>query len=332
MSRIAKRLGATVLSLVCVATLGWPHAVRTYLYRALYPLQVIDQAALSAPPSQLVPLGYRVDDAAELAYLHDAAAPAAAVTDDGLRLRKLSDAIYSYHPGRSTTPVIPGGRERGMKAIFNDIQAGKFALCGHKTLVLAGLWRSLGGDVRQIRFTKDDDIAWYSAHYGIEVYSPQWRKWFYYDATLNGYAAGPAGEPLSLVEINEHLARGDDLEMVASADRFDWDASQFLEFLRLNRLQVYALDNRLREQDPDRRFGALHFGYSLLSRLPRPIDRIFDAVTGDAARRFVATPAVPAPAPAARIHVTAIPSAQAASPLAQRRDAPAAPDHRRPNF
>jgi hypothetical protein len=331
MSRLSQRLGLNAVLLVCVVTLGWPNAVRTHLYRTLYPLQVIDTTSLAAPPSQLVPLGYRVDEAADLAYLRNAAAAAAAVPDDASRLRRLADLLYSYHPGREPVPVIPGGRERGVKAIFGDIQAGKFALCGHKTLVLAALWRSLGGDVRQIRFTKGDDIAWYAAHYGIEAYSPQWRKWFYYDATLNGYAARPSGEPMSLIEINEHLARGDDLQMVASEQHFDWDASQFLSFLRLNRLQVYALDNRLRGQDPDRRFGVLNFGYSWLSRLPRPIDRVFDAVTGDASRRFVAEPAAPAPAPTARIHVTASPIGQAASPSVPRPAAPATPGHLRPS-
>jgi hypothetical protein len=120
--------------------------------------------------------------------------------------------------------------------------------------------------------------------------------------------------------------------MVASDRHFDWDAADFLAFLRLNRLQVYALDNRLRGQDPDRRFGVLNFGYTWLSRLPRPIDRVFDAVTGDAARRFVAQPAAPAPAPTARIHVTAIPIGQAVSPSAPRPAAPATPGHLRPNF
>ncbi len=315
MSRFARRLGFPALSLACVIVLGWPHAVRTSLYRTLYPLAALDQTSLAAPPTELVPLGYRVDVAAELGPFRDpAAAVTAGVLDDGIRLRKLTDLIYRYHAGHAPLPVIPGGRERGLRAIFTDMQAGQFALCGHKTLVLAAFWRSLGGDVRQIRFTKSDEIAWYAAHYGIEVYSARWRKWFYYDATLNGYAADTSGEPLSLVEINEHLARGDDLAMVSSEDHFDWDANQFLAFLRLNRLQVYSLDNRLRGQDPDRRFGPLHFGYSWLSRLPRPLDRVVDAVTGDAARRFIARPSAPPPASTARIHVSASPIVQAPFP------------------
>ena len=314
MIRFARRVGSPALSLVCVIALGWPHAVRTSLYRTLYPLVALDQASLAAPPSELTALGYRVDAAGELASFHDqAAAVTAGVSDDGLRLRKLTDLIYSYHPGRETTPIIAGGRERGARAILTDMQAGQFALCGHKTLVLAALWRSLGGDVRQIRFTKDDEIAWYAAHYGIEAYSPQWRKWFYYDATLNGYAADATGRPLSLVEIDDHLARGDDLAMIASAEHYDWDTTQFLAFLRQNRLQVYALDNRLRSHDPDRRFGALNFGYSWLSRLPRPLDRVVDTDTGDAERRYIVEPGFPSPALTARMHVSAIPYAQAPS-------------------
>jgi len=331
MLRIARRVGLLALALACVVTLGWPHAVRTFLYRAFYPLVTIDQAALAAPPSELIALGYRVDDAADLAAFRAVAAPAADVSDEGLRLRRLTDIIYSYHPGTATQPVVPGGRERGVLAILSDIQAGKFALCGHKTLVLAALWRSLGGDIRQIRFSKGDEIAWYAAHYGIEVYAPRWHKWFYYDATLNGYATGASGEPLSLTEINEHLARGDDLAMVASAEHHDWSADDLLAFLRLNRLQVYALDNRLREQDPDRRFGVLHFGYALLSRLPRPLDRVADAITGDAARRFVARPALGPPAPAARIHISASPTAPAPSPSAPPPAVQAARDRLRPN-
>ncbi|TAK12447.1 MAG: hypothetical protein EPO35_11385 [Acidobacteria bacterium] len=304
MIRFARRLGFPALSLVCVMTLGWPHAVRTALYRSLYPLVAIDPSALAAPPDRLTSYGYVVDPPDELAAFRAAASPAVSgVTDDGARLRHLTDLIYSYHPGRDPFPVIPGGRERGVRAIFDDIVSGQFALCGHKTLVLAAMWRSLGGDVRQIRFTAGDEIAWYAAHYGIEVYSSQWRKWFYYDATLNGYAAANSGEPLSLVELNERLARGDDVAMVASEKYTDWSAEQFLAFLRLNRLQVYSLNNRMRGQDPDRRFGILNFGYAWLSQLPRPLDRVVDAVTGDGGRRFVVRGGSPPPASAARMHL-----------------------------
>lgn len=307
MIRFARRVGSPALSLVCVIALGWPHAVRSSIYRTLYPLTALDQPTLAAPPSDLAAVGYRVDSAAELSSFRDAAdAATAGTSNDELRLRKLGDLIYSYHPGREPYPIIAGGRERGPSAIFADIRAGQFALCGQKTLVLAALWRSLGGDVRQIRFSKNDETAaWFASHYGIEVYSPQWSKWFYYDATLNGYAADSAGRPLSLVEINEHLALGDDLAMVASADRYDWDATQFLAFLRENRLQVYSLDNRLRGHDPDRRFGVLNFGYSWLSQLPRPVDRFVDTITGDAERRFIAQPSAEAPASAAKMHLNA---------------------------
>lgn len=272
-------------------TLGWPHAVRTSLYRSLYPLVALDQTVLAAPPAKLVPFGYRVDDAAELAAFRAVAAPVTTgIDDESLRLRNLTDLIYSYHQGPAAAPVIQiqGGRERGARAIFADIQSGKFALCGQKTLVLAAMWRSLGGHVRQIRFSRSDEIAWFAAHYGIEVYSERWRKWFYFDATLNGYASNGAGEPLSLVEINEHLSGGEHLTLVASDTYFDWNPSQFLASLRANPLQVYSLDNRFRRQDPDRRFGALNSGYSWLAQLPRPFDKIMDAVTGDAATRFVA--------------------------------------------
>jgi hypothetical protein len=314
MSRFARRLGFPALSLVCVITLGWPHAVRTSLYRSLYPLAAADQVLLASSPEQLAPLGYTVDDPADLAMFRSIAAPAAAgISDDRVRLRRLADLIYSYHPGSETRPIILGGRERGIQAILADMQAGQFALCGQKTMVLAAFWRSLGGDVRQIRFAAGEDSAWYAAHYGIEVYSPRWSKWFYYDATLNGYAEGAGGQPLSLVEINEHLASGEDVTMVANTRSFDWNADEFLEALRANPFQVYSLDNRLRAQDPDRRFGVLNFSYPVLSKLPKPLDRMVDAVTGDSGRRLVARPATPPPSSAARMHVSASQFAEAPS-------------------
>jgi hypothetical protein len=286
-----RHIGSSALSLVCVVALGWPHAVRTTLYRSIYPVVSLDRSTLAAPPDALGSLGYTVDPTAELTRFRDAAAPlVAGIDDDAVRLRTLADFIYSYHPSRDPSPRIPGGRERGVHAIFDEIQSGKFALCGQKTMVLAALWRSIGGDVRQIRFSPGDEVAWYAAHYGIEVYSDRLSKWFYYDATLNGYAANSSGEPMSLVELTDHLVSGENITMVSNRELYDWDAAQFLGALRTNRMQVYSFDNRLRGQDPDRRFGALNFGYNVFSKLPKPFDRVIDAVTGDAEKRFVARP------------------------------------------
>ena len=333
MSRFARRLGSPALSLVCVLALGWPHAVRTTLYRSLYPLVALDHASLAASPAELVPLGYLVDDAAELAHFRAVAEPVTAgIDDESVRLRKLTDFIYSYHPGRANRPIIEGGRERGARAIFADIQTGKFALCGQKTLVLAAMWRSLGGDVRQIRFSRGDDIAWFAAHYGIEVYSARWRKWFYFDATLNGFATSDTGEPLSLVEINDHVASGEPVTMVASDTHFDWTAAQFIEALRANQLQVYSLDNRFRGQDPDRRFGRLNFGYAWLSALPRPFDKLMDAVTGDAATRFVAAANTEPPASAFALNLTANRIEPEPSPSDPPRAARAGRGRHRPSF
>lgn len=308
-----RRIGPQALSLVCVITLAWPHAVRSTLYRTLYPLVGIEQTVLSAAPSRLVPLGYMADATDDLSVFRQVAAPAVVgVDDEALRLRKLTDLIYSYHPGNETSPLIPGGRERGPHAIFSEIQSGKFALCGQKTLVLAAMWRSLGGDVRQVRFSPGEDIAWYAAHYGVEVYSERWRKWLYFDVTLNGYATSSSGEPLSLVELNDQIVNGERPTLVASREHFDWNEEQFLDALRKNRLQVYSLDNRLRQQDPDRRFGALNFAYGFLSQLPKPFDRIVDAVTGDAATRFIALPSRPVSSGQA-VALTASPSASGPS-------------------
>lgn len=287
-----RHIGTSALSLACVVILGWPHAVRTALYRAIYPVVALERTSLIAPPAALVSNGYILDDPAELERFANAARPVVAgVEDEAIRLRKLTDFIYSFHPSRDPFPRVPGGRERGVHTIFAEIQSGKFALCGQKTMVLAALWRSLGGDVRQIRFSAGEDVAWYAAHYGIEVYSARWAKWFYFDVSLNGFAATRSGEPLSLVEINDHVESGDDLLILSSRELYDWDATQFLTTVRTNRMQVYSFDNRLRGHDRDRRFGPLNFAYPVLSALPKPFDRIFDAATGDADKRFIVEPA-----------------------------------------
>jgi hypothetical protein len=291
-----------VLQLACIITLASPFAVRSFLYRQFYPLVTVSAAQLQAPPETLRPLGFRMDAPADLEAFRTIAAPVVeSAESDGERLRRLGDWIYSRR--QTGKPLISGGREQGVLALLHRLQDGEQGLCGHMTLVIAGLWRSLGRDFREIRFTASDTKAWYAAHYGIEVYAPESGRWVYYDVGLNGYAVGAAGELLSLSDINQRLADGQTVSIVASTQHQDWNAETFLDFLRQHQRQVISLNNQLRGLDPDRRFGPLHFAYPLLSRLPKPFDRVVDALTGDSAPRMVLSTPPPPPAPGARLRV-----------------------------
>ena len=98
------------------------------------------------------------------------------------------------------------------------------------------------------------------------------------------------------------------MALTASRRYQDWDVITFMSFLREHQMQVFSLNNRLRPLDPDRRFGSLHFAYGVLANLPAPIDRIFDAITGDAAPRLTLARRPPPPAANATLHLTASPA------------------------
>ena len=300
------RAGKFWLPLVCVLVLSAPGSVRSFLYRCLYPLVPVDDRQLSAPPDRLRALGYVQDNPADLgaftAFAQSAVRPA---TTDGQRLRFLSDALYNLR--QPNTPWIEGGRAQGVVLLFEKMQQGAPGLCGHNTLVLAALWHSLGRDFRTVRFTTNDQSAWFAAHYGIEVFSPDTSQWTYYDFSLNGYAVDDAGAPLSLAGLNEELAAGRDVAIVANPTRHDWDLATFMTSLREHQLQVYSLNNHLRNLDADRRFGRLHFAHDMLARLPRPFDGVMDAVTGDGGPRLVLSAQPPPPAAHAKLHLTGSP-------------------------
>lgn len=305
MQRIA-RVSLFWLPLACIVALGYPDTVRSSLYRQFYPLMAVEARQLAAPPDSLRPLGYIQDEPADLPTFRSLAQSAVrSAASDGERLRLLGDTLFALR--QSNLPRIAGGREQGVQALLEKMRRGEPGLCGHNTLVLAALWRSLDRDFREIRFTASDASAWYAAHYGIEAYSPESRRWIYYDVGLNGYAVDETGEPLSLAALNDRLAKGRDVGVVASAQYHDWDTGQFLSFLREHQLQVFSLNNRLRMLDPDRRFGRLHFAYDLFSKLPQPLDRVMDAVTGDSGPRMVLSQKPSPPAAEAKLHLTASP-------------------------
>ena len=306
MKQIVVRASGFWLPLACILTLSSPLSVRSFLYRQLYPLVPVTAHDLAAAPDELRQFGYREDDPADLAAFRSAAESALPPTaTDAQRLRLLGDVLYSLRGSKETW--IAGSREQGIHTILAKMQRGEWGLCGHTTLVYAALWRSLGRDFREIRFTSSDESAWFAAHYGIEVYSPTTRRWLYYDTGLNGYAVGDNGEPLSLTALNEQLASGRDVGVVANPTRHDWDTATFLSFLRRHQLQVFSTNNQLRGLDADRRFGPLHFAYSFFSRLPRPLARVVDAVTGDAGPRLLLSKQPPPPAERANLHLTASP-------------------------
>jgi hypothetical protein len=304
MKQVIGRASLFVLQLACIVTLSASGSIRDFLYRHLYPLVPVDAYDLAASPDALRSRGYSQDDPSELAAFQSMARSAVQnAATDGQRLQMLGAMLYKFR--RPNAPLIQGGRELGVQTILGRIEDGEHGLCGHTTLVLAALWRSLGRDFREIRFTTSDEAAWFAAHYGIEVYAPDTGRWFYYDVGLNGYALDEQGEPMSLLELDEHLANGRDVAIVADTAHQDWDTATFMSFLRQHQQQVFSLNNELRTLDADRRFGRLNFAYPLLSKLPQPLDRVVDALTGDAAPRLVLSKRPPPPSDRATLHLTA---------------------------
>ena len=306
MKQLITRAGRFWLPLLCIATLSSPASIRSFLYRQLYPLVSVEASQLAAPPDAQRRMGYRQDEPGDLSTFRAIAESIVRTArDDGERLRLLGDWLYALR--HDDAPWILNGREQGLHPLLARLQSGERGLCGHNTLMLAAFWRSLGRDFRQIRFTTSDNVAWFAAHYGVEVYSPDRQHWMYYDVGLNGYAVDDSGTPLSLTDLGERLADGRDVGIVANPKYQDWNTETFLSFLRQHQQQVFSLNNELRTLDEDRRFGRLHFAYGILSKLPHPFDRVVDSLTGDGGPRLTLSNRPPPPSDRARLHLTAIP-------------------------
>ncbi len=140
------------------------------------------------------------------------------------------------------------------------------------------------------------------------------RRWVYYDTELNGYAVDDAERPLSLHDLDTRLATGATVTMRANPMLHNWGPELLMSFLRGHPVKVYAMRNAVTAFDDDRRFGALNALHPILSRLPSPLDRAFDVMTGDAAVRYRLDPAPGPPASGALLQLSASRDGSAPSP------------------
>ena len=229
-------------------------------------MRTVDAARLYAAPDALRALGYTLDDPSEMISIRTLAEAATSnATRDIERLQELGDLVQSWRqPG---APYLKGFRERGVHAIVDALHAGALGLCGHNVIALSALWRSLGEEFREVRFRDQHTDDWRAGHYGIEAYLRDEHRWVYYDTEYNGYAEATDGTPLSLLELDTRLARGESVRIVNSGRSPHWDATQLLSLMRANPLRIYSVRNRLCDFDPERRFGALNVARRWLERL-----------------------------------------------------------------
>lgn len=292
MARRLARIWGPLFVVAALVHLSAPRAVRAFLYHQFYPIQRADQRTLHASPELLKNIGYVEDPVDDLSAFSTFATQASAGADsDGQRLSHITRRLYALRrPGR---PTVPGGRDAGIYAIFDRLQQGDSGLCGHMTLVLAAMWRSLGGDFREVRFAPAPHQEWAAGHYALEVYSPATHDWMYFDATANTYAVDDDGRALSLADINHRLLAGKNVTLVTGDGEYPWTTEELLTYLRSvpADAESVALDNRLLMFERDRRFGRLNFAWNAITQLPRPMDRFFDAITTGRTPRLVATDA-----------------------------------------
>lgn len=290
----------------------WLPGVRAALYQRYYPVVGVDQQALYAPPTSLLPLGYLEDDPADLAPLAGVAhATLAGAQSDLERLSRLGDLVLSWR--QDGRPYVSGTRELGVLEIVSRLQRGEYGYCGHNVIAVSGLWRSLGRDFREVRFRAERGAPWGAGHYGIEAWLTDTRQWVYFDTQLNGFAVDDTGRALSLQELDEHLARGEMVNVMASTRYHDMNAEQLMHFVRTHPIQLYTMRNTLRAFDADHRFGRMNRARPLLARLPSPLDRAIDALAGDAGPRLTLVPAPAGPAPGASLRLSANPGGSAPS-------------------
>ncbi len=182
---------------------------------------------------------------------------------------------------------MQGDVRRGPYAVFHDMQAGEAANCGQMSVVLAALWRSMNGHSRGVRWTTPNGSV---GHYALELWDDDERRWFYYDMNLNGYAFDEdSHRALSIAALRSNVLTGEDVHFELNAAANDYTPAEFTETLRAYPIEWYVLSNRSLNKEAGKRFGPLHRFGRALARLPDPLDRIVDNLTGDRDRRLVVT-------------------------------------------
>ncbi|MCU1385101.1 MAG: hypothetical protein JWL71_3798 [Acidobacteria bacterium] len=245
--------------------------------------EVDSEASVNAAPDVLRGMGYTEDDPSELqAYRAIAERVVAGGRTEGEKLRRLGNYIYSLR--RPDARDFASARLEPLSLIWSGLQRGDHGTCGEMSPVLAAFWRSLGGDVRAVRWATSYGAI---GHDAVELYSRVYGKWIYYDMNLNGYGEDDEGTPQSIAALRSHLLTEEDVHLVSDARLRDWDTGQFTAALRAFPVEWYALNNRSLDFEADRRFGSFNRIGWLLGRLPSPLDRVMDNIVGQRDRRMV---------------------------------------------
>ena len=245
--------------------------------------ELSSEALVNDPPDRLRALGYTEDDpAAFSAFRTIAQRVAAGSASDADRMRRLGDYIYSLR--RDDAPDLQGGRAQPLSRVWSGLQRGEHGSCGEMSMVLGAFWRSLGGHSRAVRWATAEGII---GHNAIELYSPEYGRWVYYDMNLNGYSEDDDGTPMSIASLRSNLLTNEDVHPVASAQHRDWNFGQFRDALQAFPVEWYVLNNRPLYFEADRRFGRLKRFAWLVNRMPTPLDRILDNLAGERDRRIV---------------------------------------------
>ena len=113
------------------------------------------------------------------------------------------------------------------------------------------------------------------------------QRWFYYDMNMNGYAADANGRTLSIAALRSNLLTGENLHLEASLTVGDFTKEEFEQAVRDFPIEWYVLSNHSLNKEPGRRFGKLNRFHTWFERLPNPIDRVLDNLTGDRDRRLI---------------------------------------------
>lgn len=247
--------------------------------------EVRSEADVNLAPADLAArFGYVEDDVDQLAAFRAIAEPiVAGVAFSGDRARRLADYIYALR--HRDFNDVEGDVRRGPVALLTDMQKGEPANCGQMSTVLAAFWRSLGGHTRGVRWGTPEGAV---GHYALELWDDHARRWFYYDMNLNGYAVDDDYKtPLSIGALRANLLTGENLRMVSNLEQNDYTLAEFEQEIRDFPVEWYVLSNRSLNKEPGRRFGPLNRFQPWLVRLPNPLDRILDNLTGDRDQRLI---------------------------------------------
>ncbi len=227
--------------------------------------------------------------------------------EDLIRFQNVGDMILSM---MKKNPVVSAKIANGdsVSSIWKRALAGEPLLCGNFSKIFIAALRTVGYSAREIRFFNH-----YTSHAGVEVYSPQHRKWIYYDSNYNGYAVDAANRPLSIADLRGRFKSGQPFTAVGNpnlridATPFESDSQQYPSSLNNFPYFVYVLNNDFSYFEEGKRFGRLNGAYPFLINLPGGIRTALDRVFGGRKKVFLGKmPIHPTAAKALFVYLAAV--------------------------